>query len=347
MSSSDSQPARVTVIGRSQRVGSGADRQRVVDPEHHCNYSQVPHLLLEDSAAGKLHPAAVVLYLHYKRLAFEQHGHPIDETLRETKDRTGLSNGTILAARGELERTGWLQVEKAGQRAGQQVTITLSERWADNCEQHEHLGQKLTKAEELGQKPAKLGQKPAKFGRNLTKAHLKIGSFKTVEDYEDPLSGAGNLDRETTDTRGTGHEPQLPGMLTEVPRACAGLSLPDDSAAAEELLESFYRDGLGGDPGRDLASRQRQRELESARSLVESGATPVQVATWAREKIAEGRITFVTLATLVQAWPAWRAARRTVEAGAARRTMAYVHEPWGEDRPPPIAASDLARGAAL
>jgi len=54
MSSSDSQPARVTVIGRSQRVGSGADRQRVVDPEHHCNYSQVPHLLLEDSAAGKL-----------------------------------------------------------------------------------------------------------------------------------------------------------------------------------------------------------------------------------------------------------------------------------------------------
>jgi hypothetical protein len=59
----------------------------------------------------------IVLYLHYKRVAFEQHGAPIGETLRETKTRTGLSSGTILTARDGLESAGWLQVDKHGTRA--------------------------------------------------------------------------------------------------------------------------------------------------------------------------------------------------------------------------------------
>lgn len=341
MSSIASQSSRLTAIGRGQRASGGADRHQVVEADHACNYSRIPNLLLEDAATGKLGPSAIVLYLHYKRVAFELHGQPMAESLRETKRRTGLSNGTILTARAQLVEAGWASLHEESD--GEPVIVMLLERWDDNCHGHTPSGGQILTAP--GQKLTASGQKPAASGRFLTAAHLKIGPVKT-EDYEDPLSGGGDFDRETTDTRVPGLEPQLPGMLTEVPRGSPTPSRSNDSAA-EELLESFYRDGLGGDPDRDLASKQRERELESARSLVDLGVVPPQVATWAREKIAEGRITFVTLATLVQAWPAWRAARRSADACAARRTMAYQHEPWGEDRPPPIAASDLARGAAL
>jgi hypothetical protein len=321
----------------------GGDRRprQVVDPGHRCNYSQVPHLLLDDSAAGLLHPAAIVLLLHYMRATFEQHGRPVDETLRETKQRTGLSNGTILTAREELEKMGWLTVEKDGNRGGQSVTITLTERWENNCERHGHLGQKLTKSEELGRFPAKVGQKPAKVGRKLTKSHLNGELLNTLEDIEDPL---GVVDVDGAD-RVSALEPQLPGMLTEVPPQGESGRAKSRSFTAEELLEGFYRDGLGGDPARDLAAKQRDRELDSARDLLVLGATPAQVAAWARETIAGGRITFITLATLVKAWPGWRAARRRPEPMALARG-GYLHDPFQGGRPP-IAEADLVRGSVL
>lgn len=318
----------------SLRHPRGDQRQHVIDPGHRCNYSQVPHLLLDDTAAGVLHPAAVVLLLHYMRAAFEQHG-AIDETLRETGKRTGLSNGTLLKARDELANAGWLTVEKQGNRSGQDVTITLAERWEDNCKCHgQHLGQKMTKSEDLGRKPAKFGQKPAKFGRNLTKPHLSELPFNT-EDIKDPFGDGG------VDSRVTGLERQLPGMLTEVPpsRSFGATSGPIEcSYTAEELLDGLYRDGLQSKPARDA------RELDSARDLAADGATPADAAAWAREAVADGQIKIVTATTFLKAWPGWRARRHRHTVVVDR--SGYEHDPWQGQRPP-IAAADLARGAVL
>jgi hypothetical protein len=322
-------------VSEPRRQRGGDERQQVVDPGHRCNYSQVPHLVLDDAATGALHPASVLLLLHYMRAAFERHGQPINETLRETGKRTGLSNGTLLKARAELVKGKYVTVEKQGSFSGQDVTITLAERWEDNCERHGHLGQKMTKTENLGQKPAKFGQKPAKVGRKLTKSHLNGELLKTLEDIEDSPTVAGVVD---DDTRVASFERQLPGMLTEVPptRRAAETS---ETYTADELLEGLYRDGLHSKPVRDA------RELVCARDLAADGATPADAAAWARDAVAEGRLQIVSAATFLKAWPGWRARRRR-QGALANRSTGYEHDPW-HDRRPPIAEADLARGAAL
>jgi hypothetical protein len=321
-------------VNGSSRPPASVQRQQLLDPDHRCNYSQIPHLLLDDVAAGRLHPASVVLYLHYRRATFEQHGRPVDETLRETKHRTGLSNGTILTARGELETVGWLAIEKDGNRSGQSVTITLTERWEDNCEHQGHLGQKLTKSEELGQKPAKFGQKPAKFGRKLTKSHLSDDPFKTVEDREDPLGG-GMIDGSAARTA------PLPTM------ALIEVSAPRQSSAlapnAEELLAGFYR-GLGVELS-ELTANVRRRDVAIARDLIAVGATPEEAEACAREaRLITGRLAPLDLRWFERERPGWLTRRRHPQAAASR--SAYEWDPW-EGRKPPISEADLARGAAL
>lgn len=320
----------MTVGSDTQQQHHGAERQQVVDPDHRCNYSQVPHLLLEHIADGRLKPSSVVLLLHYMRLAWEQHGRPITETLRDTKRRTGLSNGTILVSRSELADADWIQIQVEGQRRDQLVTVTLKQRWDENCSGHVN-GQNLTNSALIGRNPARHGQKPARHGRNLTNAHLGDARIKTLKDIEDPQGRAVD-----DDGRGVPIELQLPGMLTEVPARRSGKA--QGSATAEDLLDGLYRDGLNSKPVRDA------RELESAQGLVDDGATPADAAAWAREAVAEGRIKLITAATFLLAWPGWRARRRS--ATSAVRRSGYEHDPWKGTRPP-IAEADLARGAAL
>jgi hypothetical protein len=158
-------------VTRSYGRRPSLSSQRVVDPDHHCNFSMVPHLLLEHAAEGKLLPSAIVLYLHYKRVSYEQHGQPAAEGLRETKRRTGLSNGTILAARAALTAEGWVYVQEQG---GEAAIVTLVERWTDNC----RCGQILTTP---GQKLTTSGQKPAAGGRKLTATHLSGARIKNLK----------------------------------------------------------------------------------------------------------------------------------------------------------------------
>jgi hypothetical protein len=297
------------------RSGKAPERQRVVEADHRCNFSQVPHLLLDDVASGRLKPAAIVLYLHYKRVAFEQHGQPIDETLRETNVRTGLSNGTILTARDELESAGWLQVDKHGTGRGQLVTVTVLERWPENCERHGHFGQKLTKrAEAFGQNLTSFGQKPAKAGQILTKPHLSAEMLNTGEYLKDPSRGRARED----------------GVF-EKPETGATAPRPPE----QEILTGLYVDGLGHQGVPRIAS-----ELDSARDLVADGATPTDAAAWAREALDSG-IQLVTAATMLKAWPAWQARRRPK---TTPTRSPYEHDPW-HGRTPPIAPEDLARAA--
>src|SRR5919199_769161 len=177
---------RVTLAGRGQGRGMDALRQQAVEPDHSCNYSRIPHLLLDHAATGKLLPSAIALYLHYRRVAFELHGQPLAESLRETKRRTGLSNGTILAARAQLVAAGWVVIQE--QEGSEPAVVTLVERWDENCRGHTHQqgGQKLTTP---GQNLTAGGQKPAAGGRKLTTSHLKNGPFKTIKTIKDPQGG--------------------------------------------------------------------------------------------------------------------------------------------------------------
>jgi hypothetical protein len=321
-----------------------AQSQRVVDSDHRCNFTQIPHLLLDDVASGRLKPAAIVLYLHYKRVAFEQHGEPIDETLRETKARTGLSNGTILTARDELESAAWLQVDKHGTSRGQLVTITVLERWPENCEQHGHIGQKLTKpGGAIGQKLTAFGQKPANVGRKLTKSHLSAEMLNTGEYIEDltpqPPKGGEKGEVEESNDGGLAapsHQPTLGRMVTAVPGTVGDRPPVGEPTSVEhEILVGLYLKGLGHQRVPRTSS-----EIESARVLIADGATPSDAAAWAREALDSG-IQLVTAATMLKAWPTWQARRRQ----KTRPTRSpYEHDPW-RGRTPPIAPEDLARAA--
>ena len=274
-----------------------SESQRVVESDHRCNFSQIPHLLLDDVASGRLKPAAIVLYLHYKRVAFEQHGGPIDETLRETKTRTGLSNGTILSARDELESAGWLQVDKHGTSSAQVVTIAVLERWAENCERHGHLGQKLTKSGELGQKLTKVGQKPANVGRKLTKSHLTAELLNTGEYSEYPLG-------DDNERHLTGHQRTLATMAV-MPVKPVDTRAP----AGEEVLGGLYR-GLGIDPSSSLTPTQYRAQRRIADVMAEQGTTGEEAEAYARETNVPGRRAAVNMQSFERDYASWLSRRR-------------------------------------
>jgi hypothetical protein len=270
----------------------------VVDADHRCNFSQIPHLLLDDVASGRLKPAAIVLYLHYKRVAFEQHGEPIDETLRETKVRTGLSNGTILSARDELESAAWLQVDKHGTSRGQMVTITVLERWPENCQRHGHIGQKLTKpGGAIGQKLTRFGQKPADVGRKLTKPHLSAELLNTGEYIEDPLRGENAPDPAPAPQR-------LQAAMALMPVKPADTQV----SPGEEVFAGLYR-GLGVDPS-TLTAAQHQLERRIADAMAGRGTTGEEAEAYARETNLPGRYAPVNMQSFERGYASWLAKRR-------------------------------------
>jgi hypothetical protein len=267
----------------SRSAGSAA--QHVVDADHRCNYIQVPYLALDAAAAGVLRPASVLLYLHYRRVAWEQHGQLVIETLRETQRRTGLSHGTILNARGELETAGWLTVVKDGHRGGQEVTVTILDRWEENCRGHGQLAQKLSNGGEVGQKPANLAQKSTNLGRNLSKSEFSDGPYKTFVDRED--------------SQGASPEPGWESVGA-TPRA--------SGYTPEELLAGLAR-GLGRDPIADYTDTERRRQLAIARDLAAIGATPAELEDYAREVNVPGRIAAVDMKSFEHERPSWLARR--------------------------------------
>jgi hypothetical protein len=276
--------------------------QHVVDADHRCNFSQVPHLLLDDVASGQLHPAAVVLYLHYKRVAWEQHGQSIDETLRETNRRTGLGNATILRAREELQEFGWLAVETQGERRWQRATITLTERWEDNCKRQSLYGQKRTiEHDAYGRKPASYGRKPANGGRKPAIDHLKNARIKT-EDFKDPMGAMMNDEPEARDV-------PFPTMaLLDVSTAGQNNT---GAVSAEDLLAGFYR-GLGVDVSQ-LTANVYRREVAIARDLAAVGATRAEAEAYALETNAPGRRATVDMSAFEKGRASWLARRRKAE----------------------------------
>jgi hypothetical protein len=274
--------------------------------------------MLQDVAAGRLSPSAVVLLLHYMQLAFAQHGKPIQETLRDTGAATNLGNGTILAAREALAASGWITVEVEGQRRHQVVTITLADRWDENCARHDGYGQKLTT----------YGQKPANGGRKLTIADLK--SSPKTEDVEDKQQHA----REEPPDRNDELNLTQFSVATMTP------------AEADDLVTAVYR-GARRDR-RQLTSSMHLRELAIARQLLSAGASPPEGEAWAREAAADPRRRApIDMRAYEHERVDWLARRRSgaLHVGVAHTTV-YEHDPW-HGRRPPIAEADLARGAAL
>jgi hypothetical protein len=271
----------------------GSDRQQVVDPDHACNYSRVPHLLLDHAAEGKLGGSAITLYLHYKRLAYELHGRPMAESLRETKRRTGLSNGTILAARGQLRDAGWLRVNE--QREGEPAVITLIERWEENCHGHTAAGgQNLTTP---GRNPAASGQKPAAGGRILTTSNLRNDPIKT-EDLKDPVTGD---ERECA--RVVGQQRPLASMATVTVDACSSRI-----CAGAEIFEGLYR-GLGVDAS-TLTPTQTRLERRIADAMAEHGVTGEEAEAYARETNVPGRRAAVNMQSFERDCASWLSRRR-------------------------------------
>jgi len=145
-------------------------------------------MLLDDVASGRLKPTAVVLLMHYKRVAWTLHGGPVIESLRDTQKATGLSQGTILAARKALATTGWAMVDDGPRVA----TVGLAERWVENCPGHaaanaQNLSKPAADAQNLSvdaQKPGKFAQNLSEFARNLSNSELEIED-KTLKDVEE------------------------------------------------------------------------------------------------------------------------------------------------------------------
>jgi hypothetical protein len=272
----------------------------------------VPFLLLEEVRAERLQPSALILWLHYKRQAWKSHAGSTApaEPLRLTELQSGLSRGTILAARKALAETGWIELYVEGQRRDQEVTIRLLERWDENCQGHEQTNvQNLDKAADFGRNPDMYVQNPDIHVQKLDKAHLKNGPFKTIKTIKDPQGG-------NVGTRAPGTERPLPNMLTEVPPRPGASNRATATPSEENLLEAFYR-GLTGNVA-ELTPTIRRRELAIARELVAVGATPAEAEAYAREASAQhGRIAAVSMRSFEQERQSWLGRRRRVTAAAA------------------------------
>lgn len=299
----------MTTSSGTQQRRRRAEHQQVVNPDHHCNFSQIPHLLLDDAADGKLGGSAITLYLHYQRVSFELHGQPPAESLRETKRRTGLSNGTILTARSQLAKAGWVEIQERTE--GEPVIVLLINRWDENCRGHAAQG---------GQNLTTPGRKPAAGGRKLTTANLEEPRIKTLEDIEDsltPLSpkggrgGDGEQDGAVVRKVDDSFQPALPRT--------AAVALPASSwhDPAEHLVAAFCR-GLDSDLT-SLTSGQRRSDLKLAQELHAAGATPAEAEAYARESNADSRrIAPVTLRSFARERQAWLQRRGRSEASGPR-----------------------------
>lgn len=295
-------------------------RQRVIDSEQRrCCFVQVPFLMLNDVVVGRLQPTAVILWLYYKRRAWEEHsaGPPI-ESLREIEDRSGLSRGTILAARKSLADTGWIELQVQGFHRSQVVTVMLLDRWQENtdeiCSRHGPTAatvQNLDNPPGFGRNPDMYVQKPAMHVQNLDKAELDLG-LKTPEELKDltpptPEGAWGDGDKQDGTTivlkAVDSFQPALPRT------AAVGLPEPACRDPGEELLAAFYR-GLGTDIG-GLTQTVRRRELKTARALVAIRATPAEAEAYARETSAvPNRIAAVDLRSFERERSSWLARRR-------------------------------------
>jgi hypothetical protein len=237
------------------------------DHEHRCNFSQIPHLLLDEIAQGRLKPTALVLYTHYVRVAWQREGQPIVESLRDTEKLTGLSQGTILAARRALADAGWIVIEES-QRV---TTVSLTDRWAENCSGHSgRNAQNLSKAARThAQNLSDFAQNPGANAQNLSKVELEV-RVKT-EDLKD------NRQQHARE------EPQHPGVQPRLPRLQAQV-LP---LRPEDLVSAVYR-GAGLDV-RTLTEPMYARELAIASALIRVGAEPLEGEAWARQAAANTR----------------------------------------------------------
>jgi hypothetical protein len=236
------------------------------DPEHRCNFSQIPHLLLDEIAQGQLKPTALVLYTHYLRVAWQLEGQAIVEPLRDTEKLTGLSQGTILAARRALADAGWIATEESQRVA----TVSLTDRWAENCPGHlARNAQNLSKgARAHARILSKVAQNPGENAQNLSKVKLEL-RVKT-EDLEDKQQH-------------TREEPQHPGVQPSLPRLQAQV-LPVHPA---DLVSAVYR-GAGLDV-RTLTESMYARELAIASALIRVGAEPPEGEAWAHQAAADPR----------------------------------------------------------
>lgn len=280
-------------------------RQRVIDSEQRrCCFVQVPFLMLNDVVVGRLQPTAVILWLYYKRRAWEEHSAgPPTESLRQIEERSGLSRGTILAARKSLADTGWIELQVEGSHRDQVVTVVLLDRWQENtdeiCSRHGPTAatvQNLDNPSGFGRNPDMHVQKPAMHVQNLDKAELDSG-LKTPEEIKDPSGGIGVSD--------LAHQGILP-LLVKLDRP---LQQGDD--LVEDLLIALC--GVLRLELAQLPADKRRQEEEGARKALTLGATPSDVEEWAHAALADPHRPVgnpVSLHAFVREWPTWRARRR-------------------------------------
>jgi hypothetical protein len=242
-------------------------QQRIIDQDHRCNYSQIPHRLLDDVTAGRLKATSLVLYLHYKRISWALHGGPVTEALRETQKASGLSQGTILSSRKELAAAGWAIVDEAPRVA----TVTLVERWAENCPGHDaqNLSKQTTEATPDAQKLSKdaqnlsdFAQNLSDFAQNLSKSELEPGPIES-EDIEDvpEESGARAPGPESRPKKPASLATGAPGDVTVAPRD----NRVTDAFVAE--LVAQYGPQLGGGARVRLAISKAQNAAGFAKTL--------------------------------------------------------------------------------
>jgi hypothetical protein len=328
---------RVSLSEITQRQRLTVQKTEIIDREpHRCDFVQLPFLLLEDVAAGRVQPTAVVLYLHYKRVAWQNHGNPVIETLRETKQQTGLSNGTILLARDSLATTGWIQLEIQGGTHHEVVRVEVLDRWVENCPGHDsHGGQILTTGSLGGRKPATGGQNPATGGRKPATTELE-NALKTPVEIKDSSNNSDCVPV-VDDEAAVGQEGVVP-LLAHVESPIHG-----EGGSPEALVTAVYR-GQGADPS-DLTPAIWRRELAIARDLVEKGATPDEAEEFARWACTDPtRLASIDMRAFERERVPWAAKRRRPSRDPQR--SGYEWEPFQGTRLP-IAEADLARGAVL
>jgi hypothetical protein len=105
---------------------------QVVDDGERKYFFQIPNMV--DDA--KLSPAAFRLYCHLKRVAGSAPGGYCSQSIETMGDEIGLSNPTIVRAKGELKDAGFIKVHERRNKNGavEGHTITLTNLWSLNEE---------------------------------------------------------------------------------------------------------------------------------------------------------------------------------------------------------------------
>jgi hypothetical protein len=170
---------------RSLNVGEEIREEVRDEDEHHCNFAMVPNLLLEDLFAGRVRGSSVQLWLFYKQLVAQHHGRPPTLTLRDIGEQSGLGQGTILQGHRELETLKWLGVSKEGVTKGQVRTVTIRNRWAENCRHDDRIAQKLSKSKRIARNPANEPQNLSNRPQNLSNSDSALHPVPVKDSPED------------------------------------------------------------------------------------------------------------------------------------------------------------------